>query len=196
MNWLAFWASVIGSVAWPLAVVIVVLIFRKQLLKVAPWLRELEVGNVKLKFAEGLEKATTAAEQLPQPATPPVTDRDAILAEHAPVALVIEQWVNIEHAVIESARRHDYSARIPDARRAIDYLRELGVITPGTAEALHYLRRLRNEAAHHKQFTIDAEQALEYARLAKRMIEALEDRPPAIPGLTPAGRPAATAPPP
>jgi len=46
VNWLAFWASVIGSLGWPAAIVIALLIFRKQLVAAAPWLRELEVGDV------------------------------------------------------------------------------------------------------------------------------------------------------
>ena len=57
MNWLAFWASIIGSMAWPATIIIVILIFKQQLLAAAPWLRELEVGSVKVKFAEELAKA-------------------------------------------------------------------------------------------------------------------------------------------
>jgi hypothetical protein len=44
VNWLAFCASIIGSLAWPATIIVVVLIFRRQLVKIAPWLRELEVG--------------------------------------------------------------------------------------------------------------------------------------------------------
>ena len=76
----------------------------------------------------------------------------------------------------------DYSARPAGARRATDYLLKLSVISARTAEALHYLRRLRNQAAHQNEFAIEAAQALEYAQLAKRMIEALEERPAEIPG--------------
>jgi hypothetical protein len=41
----------------------------------------------------------------------------------------------------------------------------------------------RNQAAHHKGFSIDADQALEYARLTKRVLDALNEEPARIPGV-------------
>ena len=105
MNWLAFWASVIGSLAWPANIVVALLIFRRELLAAAPWLRELEVGNVKARFAEELAKAADAAAEIEQPpaaAQPaPVTDRDLILAEHAPIGLVLQSWLSVEKALAD-----------------------------------------------------------------------------------------------
>jgi len=155
VNWLAFWASIIGSLAWPAAVIIVVLIFRTQLLKVAPWLRELEIGNVKLKFAEELAKASTAAAEIQAPAAdsqPAVTDRDLMLAEHAPIGLVLRSWMTVDQAPNDAATRHDaspMSLRAAPAHRLIADLEARRVITPATAQTINYLRDLRNQVAHH-----------------------------------------------
>lgn len=193
VNWLAFWASVIGSLAWPVAIIVVVLIFRKQLLRIAPWLRELEVGNVKMKFAEELAKATDAAEAIPAPnasaaAPPPVTDNDLVLAEHAPIGLVLQSWMNVENALNDAAMKHDLTSTLKGTSRPlptyrlISDLQERGAITTATAKTLSYLRDLRNQVAH-RRGVIDSEQALEYARLAKKVIEALNDAPATIPGV-------------
>lgn len=192
MNWLAFWASVIGSLAWPATIIIALLIFRKQVLAAAPWLRELEVGNVKVKFAEELAKAATAAEEIeaaPASAPPtPVTDRDLLLAEHAPLGLVLQGWMSVEHALTDAANRIGLSKgsvapKLLPSGRLIRELEQHRVITPATAETIDYLRHLRNQAAHHKGFAIDTGQALEYARLARKVIDALNDGPATIPGV-------------
>jgi uncharacterized protein YutE (UPF0331/DUF86 family) len=61
-------------------------------------------------------------------------------------------------------------------------LEERRVITPATTQTLRYLRDLRNQVAH-RSGVIDAEQALEYARLAKRVVDALNEEPGTIPGV-------------
>jgi hypothetical protein len=194
MNWLAFIAAVVGSLAWPLTIVTVVLIFRRQLLKVAPWLREVEVGNVKMKFAEQLAKAATVADDIqPQPnavqsAELPAAalDRDLLVAEHAPKALVIESWMTVEQA-LERAAEHlktgSVVLRLPPTRRVLESLQEQGSITTATAQTIKYLRELRNQAAHTPNFAITTEQALEYTRLARKVVEALGESPGTITGI-------------
>jgi Domain of unknown function (DUF4145) len=192
VNRLAFIAAIVGSLAWPVTLIVIVLIFRRQLLAAAPWLRELEVGNVKLKFAEELAKATTAAEEMepqnrPASTAPTVTDRDMLLAEHAPIALVLQSWLAVENALADAAMRHGLSTssgtpRAVPAFRLIEDLEARRVITPATAQTLSYLRQLRNQVAHHKG-SIDTDQALEYARLANKVVDALDDAPTPIRGL-------------
>ena len=193
MNWLAFWASIIGSLAWPATIIIVILIFKQQLLAAVPWLRELEVGSVKVKFAEELAKATDAAEAIPAPNAPaaippPITDNDLLLAEHAPIGLVLQSWMNVENAINDAAVRHSLvstlrgTPRPTPTYRLINDLQERGAISTATAKTLSYLRDLRNQVAH-RRGVIDSEQALEYARLAKKVMDALNDAPATIPGV-------------
>jgi hypothetical protein len=192
VNWLAFWASVIGSLAWPATLVIALLIFRRQLLEAAPWLRELEVGNVKVKFAEELAKASSAAEEIQTtPANsppPPIPNSELLLAEHAPIGLVLQSWMTVENALNDVAVKHSLTSTLRgDVRpmpthRIISDLRQRGSITTATAQTLSYLRDLRNQVAH-RRGVIDSEQALEYARLAKKVVDALNDAPATIPGV-------------
>jgi hypothetical protein len=168
---------------------VVFLTFRRQLLKLAPWLRELEVGNVRVKFGEELAKATDAAEAIPAPNTPAalppsVTDNDLLLAEHAPIGLILQSWLSVEKALADAAMRHALPASSspgslraqPPSFRLIQELQERHLITDATAKTLRYLRDLRNQVAHHKG-SVATEEALEYARLAKKVIGALgEDR--------------------
>ena len=190
MDWLAFWASVIGSTAWPATVIIVVLIFRRQLLKVAPWLRELEVGSVKMKFAEQLAKAATVADDIqpqpnaPPPVEPPVLDRDLLVAEHAPKALLLESWMKVEQALArasEQLKTGGIVSHLPPTRKIIEALQAQGAITAATGKTINYLRQLRNQAAHTPNFSITTEQALEYSRLARKVTDTLGDGPATIP---------------
>jgi hypothetical protein len=61
-------------------------------------------------FAEELAKAASAAEEIeaqPAAAPPlPVTDRNLMLAEPAPIGLVLQSWMEIEGAMADAVVRH------------------------------------------------------------------------------------------
>jgi hypothetical protein len=112
-----------------------------------------------------------------------------VLAEHAPIGLVLQSWMEIEGAMADAAVRHGFadqtksgSSRSMPSYRLIDDLDARHVITKATAQTLRYLRQLRNQVAHHKG-VIDTAQALEYARLAKKVVDALNEEPGEIPGV-------------
>jgi hypothetical protein len=194
VDWLAFISSLVGSLTWPVTVIIIVLIFRKSLLSLAPSLRELEYGSLKLKFEEGLAKATSEAEKLPPAPLPPpdspvkpdtfqlggrpiTQDTHILLAATAPRALVLESWIQVEDALSRAHLRlfpeGSLVAKVR-ATQAADQLLKANVLAPEMVKIISYLRNLRNEAAHLSKFAIEPEQALEYARLAQQIIATLD----------------------
>lgn len=56
MGWKEFAASVTGSVAWPLAILILGLVFRKQLIDLFKRLQDFKVPGTEATFAAGLDK--------------------------------------------------------------------------------------------------------------------------------------------
>jgi hypothetical protein len=190
VNWLAFIAALAGSLAWPLTVVIIVLIFRRPLLAVAPSLREFELGSLKLKFAEGLAQAASVAEQIaPAPSESPVPtkpdslhfggtdieDNELLLAVSAPGALVLQSFVKVEQALFLAAANAGLDTNKRRGVRIVaQELEKRGALTPEIAKIVQLLGDLRNEAAHLPNFGIEPRQALEYARLARHVVAALK----------------------
>ena len=67
MDWLQFLASIIGSLAWPLALVVIVLILRRQLVDILRRLKRLKYGEAEAEFGEKLEEVEEDIAELPTP---------------------------------------------------------------------------------------------------------------------------------
>jgi hypothetical protein len=64
MDWLQFFASIIGSLAWPSVVVALLFMLRGQMAGLVGRLEELAFGGAKAKFAMALEQGKANTEQL------------------------------------------------------------------------------------------------------------------------------------
>src|SRR5713101_1161073 len=108
MDWKAFIAAIVGSLAWPIVVFMLLIFLRKQLVGLAERLQEFSLGGAKATFEKQLETARREAEKLPPPSTVPeipddqrlvpITDdaRFLRLAEGFPEAAVSEVYKGIE----------------------------------------------------------------------------------------------------
>lgn len=69
MDWITFIHNIIESLAWPLVVLIAVMILRQPLIKLLPNLRRAKYKDLELLFGEKLEELEARAEQaeLPEP---------------------------------------------------------------------------------------------------------------------------------
>lgn len=85
MGWLEFIASVVGSVAWPIAAVAIAVLFRKQIAALLNKIRTLTLGDAVVDFSEKLDKVETAAETAPDLAEPaPLAPRPLHEVEELP----------------------------------------------------------------------------------------------------------------
>jgi len=67
MDWKAFIAAIVGSLAWPIVVLSLLITLRKQLVGLAERLQEFSLGGAKATFEKQLETARKEAEKLPPP---------------------------------------------------------------------------------------------------------------------------------
>ncbi|RYG88954.1 MAG: hypothetical protein EON58_19630, partial [Alphaproteobacteria bacterium] len=75
MGWLDFFASMTGSLAWPIAALGIALLFRSQIRTLLSRLNEIALGDAKATFAKDLDRAEKQAAALP--ATEDVEEVDA-----------------------------------------------------------------------------------------------------------------------
>src|SRR5262249_47339279 len=70
--WLDFFASVIGSLAWPGLVLVVLWYNRQRLASLPDWIKELKLpGGTKIKFKRALDEARLLAAETATPASAP-----------------------------------------------------------------------------------------------------------------------------
>lgn len=67
MGWMEFVASMTGALAWPLALVIVAIVFREHIVGLFRRVEEIGFGGATAKLAKELDKAEEIATTLPEP---------------------------------------------------------------------------------------------------------------------------------
>ena len=193
MNVLNFFAAVIDSLAWPVAVLILVLSLRSPLGKLLPELRRLRYGKFEMNFGQQVRNleasARTAGIHLPERPAPPklrVLDSNEIindatrLSADFPEASVVMAWKAVEREIIQALERfgivEDKQKSVTSAKN-ITILYNRGFIEDHTRELLDRMRKLRNIAAHsdREAVNITSDEALEFINLSAALNEKLKD---------------------
>ena len=178
MNLLEFFASIIGSLAWPVSAAVIALIFRSQIKALFGRLEELGYGEWKLKLAKDLEEAEEAAEALPPP--PEVNQENASPSNYlspdkfgqlvaiSPNAAILDEWLEIEKRLYHMAEILDVSPeRAPNAVRIIDALKKNPDFPSSLVSLLSEMRQIRNFAAHSSKVSMD--DAYRFKKLSDRV---------------------------
>jgi hypothetical protein len=186
MDILTFIAEIIKAVAWPLAVVLIILLLRKPIASLIPLLQRLKYKDLELEFGRRVEeiKAEAASElPLPSVAAPPpgVSEDIARLSEISPRAAVLEAWRRVEDLIVKLAREHLPEEQVNKflPHQALRFLERKQIIDPALGSVLTDLKSLRNEAAHAPQFALSAASAMGYASataLVEQTLRGFADR--------------------
>lgn len=151
MDWLQFISSVVGSLAWPTAVIAIVILLREPLGKLVPLIRtlkykewQIDVGQELSAVKESVEANADQPDEQAEEPTP--VFRQLALIE--PRAAVLSAWAPVELALKDlGLKRGIYKMGMPIYVVA-DTLSKTGVLDSTTYEALGRLKRIRNEAVH------------------------------------------------
>jgi len=186
MDWKQFIAQIVSSTVWPALVIIILLVFKRELAKIVQRLAHLKYKDLEIEFdkvrlqAEELPK--DVMEELPAPKSPFFTSlEDQVLdaVERAPSAAILLAWSGLEAAMASAVAKLAISPESPSYRSPmhnIEMLSEYGGLPKSHANLLQEMRILRNKVAHEKDATlsITQDQALNYANVAFDMIQHLE----------------------
>ena len=165
-------ASLVSSLAWPVAVLLIALAFRRQiaqLLSAGP-LRRLRVGAVEAEFERRAAEIETKVEYSPEMTAPgypmTVAAELAPVADVSPSAAVLEAFARVQQDIEARLRAVGFSqvdqrwGPVGLAQRA----KAGGLITPQALEAIEGVAVLRNLAAHRPD-EVSRDAALEYLTL-------------------------------
>lgn len=180
MGFLAFLASIVGSLAWPGALLAIVWLFRKRLEDLLPRLR-MKYKDFETSFR--LDQAEKEAAALPLTPvypefelTPEEKDRFAQIADISPRTAIMELRRELEDALGNVAQGYGLSLRIPSSLASITrVLRSKELIDQHTSAVLDDLRAVGNTAAHGGNETeFSKEEAFRYRQLADDVIRLLQ----------------------
>ena len=183
MDSLAFIASLVGSLAWPALVLVLVLLFRAEL---RPLLRRpihrAKAGPVEVEWEERRDEARVDLATSPEELEGPPTDRgrdhgprEARLAP--PRFVVLAAFGEVEQALRQTLVEAGMDIGAPGRqgiRQLVDQAVAARVISEQTGSAIVNLTALRNLAAHSGGEDIDEAKAAEFRNLASGVLNALE----------------------
>jgi hypothetical protein len=177
MDTLTFISEMAKALAWPLTVLIILLIVRNPLTNLIPSLQRLKYGDLELDFGRKVQElAAKATSELPssEGARPSLTE----IAYLSPRAAVLEAWLELEAAAMDASKRHHLNLTSREMRSPLalgQALEKAGILDGKKLEIYHRLRNLRNAAAHAADFAFDPEVAIEYADLADRLVKHIRE---------------------
>jgi hypothetical protein len=184
MNWLEFVASIIGSLAWPGVVLVVLWYNRHRLANLPDWIDELTLpGGAKVKFARALKRAEEASGKLlasegrdvanveGQVAPPkPMVD----LAQDHPNAAIVAIFEEIEKIIHQMARFLPLPTKGRDPLSVMYELVRRGYLDLSALRLYQSLAEGRDAAVRARYFVaLSAEDAVSYLAAAQVLKEQL-----------------------
>lgn len=154
--WLNFIASVIASLAWPVAIIVVASIFRRHIFQLLGRIRKASYGDAEVEFDKQLDETEPKVAELetaqPHADNPPEESVDNEFeksAKQSPRLAVLNDWIKIEEAITSLAEAKGYTGpRAKSFSFAFRNLSRDGAISPDLHEVIAELRSLRNIAIH------------------------------------------------
>jgi hypothetical protein len=186
MDWKQFIAQIVSSTAWPVLVIIIIFIFKRELVKIVQRLAHLKYKDLELEFDKVKQQAEELHKDMPKellaspsPAFTSLEDQMLDAVELAPLAAIMLAWSGLETAMASAVARLAISPDPPSYRSPmhnIELLSKYGELPESHTNLLQDMRILRNKVAHERDaiLSITQEEALNYVNVAIEMIHQLE----------------------
>ena len=180
---LAFVASLVASLAWPAATVVIALVFRTTIRSaLARPLRRVKAGPLEAEWDETVAEVLIDVAKSPETSDLPAPDRSLVserlqqIAMQSPRAAVLAAYAEFEEALRRRLTLDGYAEaerRPLSARQMAVVAEERNLISRQTADAIQGATVLRNLAAHGPEDEIDARKALDFLTLADGILYAI-----------------------
>ena len=182
MNSLEFISELVKALAWPVAILIIVMLLREEIAKLMPSLRKFKAGPLEAEFEQEVKAITesvnvTGKSENTQALTTVSHSFLTQLAELNPRSAILESWIRVEAAARSALESKSTSVTSPNyvpASRLAAPLAQERILGPTDIALFHELRRLRNEVAHAQGFEPTQKSAHQYIDLASTLLATIE----------------------
>lgn len=180
MDWMQFVAALTSALAWPVAVVIIVLALKNHVLELLPKIRSLKLGDLEIDLEEKLksveEDLSSNTDVAGAPTTPAIPAETAQLAAASPRAAIMHSWFEVESALnsLISTLNWEFSPKYSSYKYKVKILQSRGYIDELTASTFLRLAAVRNDAAHLTDRQVAFDDAVSMSASCAWLVEALE----------------------
>jgi len=176
-------ATLLGAVAWPLAIFSIVALLRKQIVELIGRVENLNMGDNSIKFRhDAIFSVQEAVEQLAESseldantaAAAPIDDMMKELIEDDPREAIAKQWYRVQRALTTLADSHGLNIDLRSMRRTAMVLKDAGLISDEFGTALEELYKSCKYARRVDEFDLPQETVEAYVRATNDAIGALK----------------------
>jgi len=176
MDGYQFVSSLAGSLAWPVAAVILVHQLRAPLGKLIPLIRSMKYKELQIDLASKVEtvELEVVASSTPNLASPDTTKFDK-LAEMDPRAAISVAWIPLQTEIFQMAEKEGISSWDAYSPAAlVRQLRDREIIPTQLADPIIEMSEIRDSAAIGEVGTVTAMLARRINRICVHMVELLQ----------------------
>jgi hypothetical protein len=164
MGWLDFFASIIGSVAWPGVVLVVLCYNRRRLANLPDWIEELTLpGGTKFKFRKALDEAVALAGAV----VPPAGFSNQPVAEEFPETMVVRSFIELVETLGNMVQFLALPTKARDPETVMQELARLGYIEQRSVDLFQSLKTAYTAAVREGYARLTAEEARQYRHVAQ-----------------------------
>jgi hypothetical protein len=194
MDTLSFISSILSSIAWPLAVILITYFFRSSISNLfeSVRLKRIKRGDFQIDFEQKLSEVRGKVEVASLPVAKPskspkklvqpgaerfLIENDVMsIANVNPAAGIALAWSQVERELQSTIEKFKINVAYPynSAVKNIQALYEQKIISQQVYEALNDLRTLRNKAVHAMyDTTLTITEAEDFAQVAENVVRVL-----------------------
>jgi uncharacterized protein YutE (UPF0331/DUF86 family) len=171
MDYKQFFATVIGHVAWPAVLIVLLVICRRHIVSLSDRLSELSYRGAKLTFERKLMEGATIVEKAPALPPPESTKAaDATWLTSNAVDQIISRYEQVNGILFSVADKVGFD--VADARSVMYSLEQKGIVSKENVDLYGAIKDARNIVVHAGVMPSE-KQATEYARQATYLLEVL-----------------------
>ncbi|WP_307891709.1 hypothetical protein [Bacillus swezeyi] len=157
MNWFEFVSAIIQSLAWPVTLIMFVLLLKEPLSERMKELIKLKYKDFELEFDQKIQALASARKKTP-----------AVMAAGTAGAVIENAWFEVEEALRQAAKKLDARGEHQEVQLLIQMLHEQGALTKETVFMLSELSNLKRHAVLNEA---SFEGALAYKKLCREEAE-------------------------
>lgn len=186
MSILEFISSVINSLAWPIAIIIILVFFRKYIIKIIPSIEKFKYKDFEVEFTktmkELMDNSRADIESLPSKENEKsIISEDKLfgLLEISPRSAIIESWLLVETAASNALQKKDpemtKKTYMVAPLRLGQYLNKYQIINGNQLNTYNKLREIRNKAVHIGDAQFNLSEVSEYIKLSVMLANQIEN---------------------
>lgn len=174
MDKYTFISEMTKALAWPGTLIVVLLLLRKPLVSLIPFMHKLKFKEFEMEFSEKVQSLKSEAEidKTSEVDTPAMN-----ILSFSTRAAVLEAWIELENVAASIAASFWSSSNTSPFKNYAKlghYLHQCGVLNDSQLNSFDELRKLRNQLAHTEEVELTENDAKAYIMVASNLVNQIK----------------------